>query len=131
MGTILKIIGNEQVLNLIATVLAALGSYLVAKYIKKFIKDEKEQTAWNAIEVAIEKVWKSMREQFEKAAADGKISEDEKAKLRAAAKTLAKDELAKVGMNLYKVFGDDVLNLIIGKIVDKRHIRKNLSNGVV
>lgn len=131
MGTILKIIGNEQVLNLIATVLAALGSYLVAKYIKKFIKDEKEQTAWNAIEVAIEKVWKSMREQFEKAAADGKINEDEKAKLRAAAKTLAKDELAKVGMNLYKVFGDDVLNLIIGKIVDKRHIRKNLSNGVV
>lgn len=116
-----------SVLSAVVTVVSVpLFSWLRAKANETKILNRSriDDMILDALELAVSNVNNGLRAELLKAAADGKITSDEKRTLRDAALTQAKAVLDSQGIDIAKAMSEEATDALIRRLVDSLNVPK-------
>jgi hypothetical protein len=83
-------------------------------------EDERYPRAVQALEVGVHEAWERYGRAWKHARADGKLTDDERARLRSCAVEAAAEVGREEGLELAKVLGRRAVNALVRKIVERR-----------
>lgn len=121
MQTIIDFIGTESFFNLIAalTGLGVLGwkAMLQIQAVKNATEKGNLQTALDCLEAGIEETYEEYVRALKDAAADGKLTDDERAMARSTAIAKAISYAETKGLDLLKTYGSALLRVFLERII--------------
>ena len=115
-----ELLSSPIVVNTVMSILGLLASWLVARILRDKVMTEQRRVAADALIAAVECEWIGFVHTTKELAADGKLTNEDRAKALREAKGFAIDIAKKQGVDLLKVIAAEEIPALIHKIIAKR-----------